>query len=607
MKGALTLRRGAIITAVLCFAALAATFQIYDHDVGYHLKTGEWIADHGRLPATDPFSFTRAGADWPLQQGVSAWILWRVYDAGGVSGLIAMKAAVVALIFGVILWIAWREGGALTLAAAATTLGVLAGRYRFYARPMLFSALLLALLWACLSLYRRRGGAAPLLGAVAILALWANLHAGWIQGMLLLGVFAAAATLTALLTRAGITAPRAPGPRQSLPALWAAWLGALGLSILSLAVFHPSGERALLIPLTMVESPWFLAHVSEFRPLALGNFFAAWALIVLTAGAILLAFLRRRARASDAIVFVVFAGSAMAVNRNLLPLAVIAPPILAFHVRAIAGPGWRKRRMGRLAPLALAGAMALVVWFGFVDGERFRFGVGIDTRSTPLGAFSFIEENDLPGEVWNEDAWGGAFLWRFWPRRRNFVDNRLGVFDEAFFREIYVPVRDGKPGWEAILDRYGVNTLLMEITDEPIGIQGGAFNSPRWALLYWDDRSMIFVRRSAARKQLLHRFEYRVVNPTDLKASFSAPDALPRAIRELERAVGDTGGSWRSINGLGVAYGRAGRYADASRMFRKALALYPRSQSTRANLAVAERRLAERAAGSDGGPGGGES
>ncbi len=596
MSSANPVRGVALVAALLCFAFLAGLFQVYDHDVGYHLKTGEWIATEGRLPDTDPFSFTRGGSHWPLQQGYGAWLFWKAYDVGGLEGLIAFKSMLAALIFGVVLWIAWRETGSPVLAASAAALGVLAGRYRFYERPELLSALMLALLWACLTSYRRNGGRAPLVLAAGLLAVWANLHAGWIQGMLALGAFAGATTIISIRWRAGLA--RGPHPPASARSLWATWASALVLSLGTLAIFNPVGPRVLTIPFTMAASDFFRTKVTEFLPLPADNFHAVWALLLLTTGAILIAAARRRARFDDAVVFAVFAWSALQVNRQMLPLSVIAPAILASHARPLLDELASRplpARLRRLAAPALLAAMALVAWSGFVQGDRFRFGIGIDGRSTPVGAFQFIADNDLPGEVWIEDAWGGAFLWRFWPERRNFVDNRLDVFDEAFFRDVYLPVRDGREDWEEILARYGVSTLLMEITEKPIGIQALAFRSPNWALVYWDDISMIYVRRDGARGALRGRLEYRTVNPNDLMTSLAQGAALPDAIAELERAAGSTA-SWRSLNGLGVAYGMAGRYADAATAFRRTLALHPGSDSARANLEVAERRLAERAA-----------
>ena len=99
-------------------------------------------------------------------------------------------------------------------------------------------------------------------------------------------------------------------------------------------------------------------------------------------------------------------------------------------------------------------------------------------------------------------------------------------------------MREARPGWRGILERYAVNTLLMELNEKPIGIQQAAFHSPLWALVYWDDRSLVYVRRSAAPEELLHRFEYRIVNPNDLLPSLGRRATLMAAIAELERALG---------------------------------------------------------------------
>jgi hypothetical protein len=598
----------ALILGFLTFAFLAALFQVYDHDVGYHLKTGEWIDQQGRLPERDPFSFTRAGVPWPLQQGASAWILWQVYSAGGVTGLITFKAVLVALIYGVVLWIAWRESGSVTLATAVSFLGVLAGRYRFYERPMLFSALLLALLVACLSDYRRRPRPAPLVLAVGLLTVWANLHAGWLDGMIALGAFAFAGTLAGMFGRFGVASRAIAAEIRGARAAWAAWGAALVLSIFSLSFLNPMGPKVLLIPFSMMRSEWFQAHVAEFLPLPLANYEAVWALLVLTALALVLAWARHLLRPTDALLFGVFAWGTLTVNRQMLPLSVIAPPILAYCAGSLFPQFARtsiRERLRALGAVAVAVAMAAVAWFGFIQGDRFRFGFGVDERSTPLGAFHFIEANALPGEVWNEDAWGGAFLWHFWPERRDFVDNRLGVFNEAFFRKSYIPVRDAHPGWQGLLDRYAVNTLLMEFSEKPIGIHRAAFRSPLWALVYWDDWSLVYVRRSAAPEALLRQFEYRFVNPVDLKASLGRRASLPAAIGEMERAVRTNGDSWRALNGLGVAYGMAGRYAEASAMFRRTLEAHPDSDAALANLRIAQRRL-DGALGPRGRPGSGE-
>jgi hypothetical protein len=300
MKAPYRTENTALVVALLVFAFLAACFQIYSHDTGFHIKTGEWIDAHGELPETDPFSFTRAGKPWPVHQGNSAWIFWRVYSAWGVEGLISFKALIVMLTYGLVLWTAWRESGLPALAICATALGVLAGRYRFYERPMLLSAFLLAALWACLSEHRRTRSTAPLAIGVGILTVWANLHAGWIDGMITLGALAFMGTLVGARAGSGKLLPRVKDAFRQNRDLWLTWGAALILAVGTLSVLNPTGPKVLVFPFIMMRSDWFQSHVTEFLPLPLGNYYATWVLMVLTGGVLALAWVRKSLRATDA-------------------------------------------------------------------------------------------------------------------------------------------------------------------------------------------------------------------------------------------------------------------------------------------------------------------
>ena len=71
-----------------------------DTDTWWHLRTGEWILEHGRIPQTDPFSFTRLGEDWRipgwLVQAPMAWM----YRLGGPGLLNLWVAGMVTLATG---------------------------------------------------------------------------------------------------------------------------------------------------------------------------------------------------------------------------------------------------------------------------------------------------------------------------------------------------------------------------------------------------------------------------------------------------------------------------------------------------------------------------
>src|SRR6516162_9602752 len=55
----------ACITLFYCLFLFQGTQQLFrDSDAGWHLRDGETILATGKLPRTDPYSFTRAAAPW---------------------------------------------------------------------------------------------------------------------------------------------------------------------------------------------------------------------------------------------------------------------------------------------------------------------------------------------------------------------------------------------------------------------------------------------------------------------------------------------------------------------------------------------------------------
>ena len=203
-------------TSLLAFALLAVvclTLSLVplrtSHDEWWHLKTGKWIEENG-LPENDIFTYTAEDMAWHNHEWLSQLILWRVYRAGspgaigGVRAVIFLKAAVVTLTFlGLGLFLA-RRTGAPALSALAAALGCALSRRTLYPRPPFISYALLALTLCVLIAWRARrfssrsGDAADsaalaksawLFALVPLFALWANLHGGFLTGIVVLGAF----------------------------------------------------------------------------------------------------------------------------------------------------------------------------------------------------------------------------------------------------------------------------------------------------------------------------------------------------------------------------------------------------------------------------------
>src|ERR1044071_3473255 len=83
-----------LVGVLLIPAALGSSWTIFnDGDVSWHIATGRWIIEHGRLPTTDPFSFTWAGKPWVPIEWLAEVIYASAYRLAGYAGVAALVTA----------------------------------------------------------------------------------------------------------------------------------------------------------------------------------------------------------------------------------------------------------------------------------------------------------------------------------------------------------------------------------------------------------------------------------------------------------------------------------------------------------------------------------
>ena len=203
MNPRLSTTRVFVAALFLGLFALAAR-NVTDPDVWWHLKTGQYIADHKSLPHTDPFSYTRAGQPWVAHEWLSELLMYNLLRTTRWGGLIVIFAAVLTAAF----WFLYlRCGPASYVAGVATLCAAWATAPVWGIRPQVLS-LLLTSLWL-LILERSERNLKLLWWTLPLTLLWVNLHAGFALGLALSALFLA-----------GEWIERAPGhSRQSAPHL----------------------------------------------------------------------------------------------------------------------------------------------------------------------------------------------------------------------------------------------------------------------------------------------------------------------------------------------------------------------------------------------------
>ena len=125
-------------------------------------------------------------------------------------------------------------------------------------------------------------------------------------------------------------------------------------------------------------------------------------------------------------------------------------------------------------------------------------------------------ENKIKGTPFNNFDTGGYYKWLF-PDQKIFIDSR-NINDELFNE--YYSILKMQPGFRDKLDKYGIDIVIFfepklsrypEIMKQQV--TEFLLNNKDWALIYWDDLSMLFARNTPQNAELISKFEYKVFNP----------------------------------------------------------------------------------------------
>jgi hypothetical protein len=201
--------------------------RVHNGDVYLELSAGRFISQHG-LVGHDPFPTIAAGREWLNQQWLAELTFYNLARLVGMTGLTLLYALLLGLPLSWLLW-RCRDKGVAMLAAGAvlyfpTVLAIVHPR----------AAVFTLAAFSCLVVLLLRGWPATL-AIPALFALWANLHGGFVSGLLLIGLV----VLGTLIEhrRARPSAPAAPGRRPGVA------LALVGAGALAATFATPLGPR----------------------------------------------------------------------------------------------------------------------------------------------------------------------------------------------------------------------------------------------------------------------------------------------------------------------------------------------------------------------------
>jgi len=456
------------------------SFNWADPDLWHRLALGEYLARTGHFPVGGTFSYLADYRLIPDHEWGSAVIFYTIYHALGNeaafgTAMVGMKLITLAITIALIVWAGLRRQPPSVPMAAfyALILFALLPSFLSTLRCMVFTHIFFAL-WLYWYQCERTGARIPTWAYIAVMALWANLHGGFVIGLLW------------LVLVAGVELVR-KGP-------WIIWATRFGLCTL-ITLVNPFGWRLWWVTLRALASPrhgfsewgsvpWFSAAYPGYKLLLV--------VAVLAFGYL---YLRRHERKIDygslALIgafLLLSLTSARQTSLFALAMGALLPGTLPSSPRTarIRTPLRRLAYMGFCSTcLIVPFYMALDILPG--DGLSLVYG----PESCPRGAVDFLKTSGTTGDLLTPFNYGSYAMWE--------LDGKMRVSMDGRYDLVYKPAT-----YDRVSDFYlGKQAQSLLTTPQPAAIlvpredtvYKQLLGNAGWTQAYRDSHDAVFLPR----------------------------------------------------------------------------------------------------------------
>jgi len=473
---------------------------VRDYDTWWHLAIGRSIVSTRTIPIRDIFSFSLPSYPYAYQAWLQEIILYVIYTMSGLWGISAFYASMSAVGYIFLLQGARYRIPRIPFVLIVFFASVMT--YVVFARTQTVTFLFLALtVW----LYAKASSVKHPIRILWVLPfvtmVWANMHGGFILGVLLIFIL----TVYALPYGNVRSLTHATGHTKE-------YLVIAATAILT-TILNPYGLNIHIQAIRMVTDPTIARFNLDWAPLLVNrreSLVMAMLLTVLTACLIISHRISRRKKYFLAALYVLSLASRRFVILNMtliIPEALIlwSPFIVLWQKKIVENPI-------SLLPVTVATIAFLIVPFthgATVVSESFRVYPDPVTYATsdtafvyPYGAVAYMKENGVPERLLNNFNWGGYLIWNF-PGARFFIDGRMDAFfiNNRSFLGIYQDIISQSERGKVLFNAYGFNGVLAPKTYvwPLVSLLRG---EPTWRIAFEDTVSILFLKRSDGRDRM---------------------------------------------------------------------------------------------------------
>lgn len=521
---------------VFCSIAVLVTglslTPVSDPDVWIMLATGRQIAETGSVPVSDTWSHTASGQPWVMHEWLSSLFLFGLYKASGFPGIIIVKVWLLNIIFALGIMMARGKGLNPLVVLLAAAGAVMAARIGFSERIQIVTFLGLAAEIYLIDLLERGRISAKVFLIITGLgfALWANLHLGLMAGLLILAAYCLDRFVRGVRKREW--KPFRTASTGLGLALAAVLVNPYGFSLIKPFLKYFFDSQLVEFDSLVLKS--IHEYTSIFSPSIINDSSVRWGIAWLAFSALGIILNWRKFRLFNLLLWAAFFYFTFYAVRYL-PIFVVATMgftlvnwnkvfslLPGLNLKSSSSKYLREAVFILCCLFVMAGGV-----YSFSQSNAHGQRLGLKKDAFPVKGVEFVKANFSSLKVLNDFLDGGYLNWNRVP---TFIDGRLSPFQDIL--PDYLNIIKGD---SVLLKKYGVELALLRYPrsgkSQSSKLHQYFSGNPEWALVYWDDVCLVFVKREEAGREIIAATEYRYLNPlfTDERVP------LPGFLADLER------------------------------------------------------------------------
>jgi hypothetical protein len=475
----------AVAAPVLMFVGTSLD-RYYQADFWRHLARGRAIVTRGEIVNEDIFTFTVPGRPLIDPAWLTQVLYYHLYETGGFGLVVFVNSLTLSATLAILVYLCWRASRFLVVATSLGLFAFFALLQVLIVRPQTFSFFLFALLFLILELSQQRRWLLWLVPP--LMALWANLHGGFPIGLVLLSAYLVGAVLECWQRRSLEQFLRS----RDLALALAAGLFATCLNPYGLSIYH----------YVMASSGIGRARGSlDWQPpgtaMPIGKMWATSLVLALVACALP----RRRPTPGELVRLAFFLPLACGAWRMIVWWLLVSLPVVAAQF----GPWLPRERfdddeLKRVSPLLGGTALATLFLLAVLSVPGVGFVGRNPVSRTEVNLHHVCDHLQAArGEgknVFTNFEWGDYLAWAAGPDGyRVNMHGSLEVFPNDVWDE-YMAVRQGRADWQEILERRGVDWLLLDEEDASVerNLRPLVERSGNWKKVYQVGSAVLFLK-----------------------------------------------------------------------------------------------------------------